>query len=423
MKILVVDDELVSRKKLQKIVGGLGECEAVESGAAAIAAFKEARGSGTPFDLITLDINMPEMDGIQVLYRIREIEKEKTIPRGKGVKIIIVTSHADKNTIVTCMQAGCDDFIVKPFDREMVIGKLEKCVGISGKKDDKAKPPGAKASIGEEILSRLKRGKIDLPSLPQITVKFREMVNKGTNLHEVAEFLKQDMAITSKLISVSNSAYYRGMSENRTLGQAISRLGLDTTRKYVEVISNRTLYVATNKKLSESIEKLWEHSLACAYASQIVSETLRLKLSEDAFTMGLLHDIGKLVLLQIFGELEMKGEFGEEINKAELFKSLDIYHGEFGAVLLKTWEFSDRYVQVAMCHDNMEKADPVSKELLVVHFANLLVKSMGYDQGEQTEIDLEGAESARLLELNSKMIAEIEDRVKEYMEELKEYFA
>ncbi|MBE9547496.1 MAG: HDOD domain-containing protein, partial [Proteobacteria bacterium] len=378
MKILVVDDELVSRKKLQKIMDGLGECEAVESGAAAITAFKEARGSGTPFDLITLDINMPEMDGIQVLYRIREIEKN--IPREKGIKIIIVTSHADKNTIVTCMQAGCDDFIVKPFDREMVIRKLEKYVGITGKKDDKEKPPETKASIGKEILSRLKRGKIDLPSLPQITVKFREMVNKGANLHEVAEFLKQDMAITSKLISVSNSAYYRGVSENKTLGQAISRLGLDTTRKYVEVISNRSLYVTTNKKFSESIEKLWEHALACAYASQIVSEILRLKLSEDAFTLGLLHDIGKLILLRIYSEFE------KEIDKTEMSKSLDVYHCEFGAILLKTWEFSDRYVQIAMCHDNLEKANPVSKELLVVHFANLLVKSMGYDQGEQTEI-------------------------------------
>ena len=54
MKTLVVDDELVSRKKMQKIVDTLGECEAVESGSAAIAAFRKALGSGMPFDLVTL---------------------------------------------------------------------------------------------------------------------------------------------------------------------------------------------------------------------------------------------------------------------------------------------------------------------------------------------------------------------------------
>jgi len=126
MKTLVVDDELVSRKKMQKIMVNLGECEAVESGSAAIAAFKKALGNGTPFDLITLDIAMPEMDGTEVLFEIREIEKEKKIPKEKQVKILMVTSHSDRDNIITCIQAGCDDYIVKPFDRDMVFKKLEK---------------------------------------------------------------------------------------------------------------------------------------------------------------------------------------------------------------------------------------------------------------------------------------------------------
>jgi two-component system chemotaxis response regulator CheY len=126
MKALVVDDELVSRKKLQKIMESLGECEAVESGSAAIAAFQKALENGMPFDLITLDVLMPKMDGTEVLYTIREIEKEKKIPKEKQVKILMVTSHSDKDTFITSIQAGCDDYIVKPFDREVIINKLEK---------------------------------------------------------------------------------------------------------------------------------------------------------------------------------------------------------------------------------------------------------------------------------------------------------
>ena len=126
MKTLVVDDELVSRNKMQRIMDGFSECEAVESGNAAIAAFKKALENGMPFNLITLDVLMPKMDGTEVLYTIREIEKEKKIPKEKQVKILMVTSHSDRDSIITSIQAGCDDYIVKPFDREVIINKLEK---------------------------------------------------------------------------------------------------------------------------------------------------------------------------------------------------------------------------------------------------------------------------------------------------------
>ena len=129
MRILVVDDEFVSRKKMQKIMDSFGdfdECESVQSGSAAITAFKKALGNGMPFDLITLDIAMPEMDGTEVLYNIREIEKQKKVPKEKQVRILMVTSHSDKDTIITSIQAGCNDYIVKPFERKILIKKLEK---------------------------------------------------------------------------------------------------------------------------------------------------------------------------------------------------------------------------------------------------------------------------------------------------------
>ncbi len=126
MKILIVDDELVSRKKMQKIMESFGECDAVDSGKAAMSAFKKAWESWTPFDLITLDVSMPDMDGTEVLCELKEIEKEKGIPKEKQVKILMVTSSSDKDTIITCIQAECDDYAVKPFDKEIISEKIEK---------------------------------------------------------------------------------------------------------------------------------------------------------------------------------------------------------------------------------------------------------------------------------------------------------
>ena len=155
---------------------------------------------------------MPEMDGTEVLLEIRELENQKKIPREKQVKILMVTSHSDRDNIITCIQAECDDYIVKPFDREKILEKIEKInsgerLGVADMEDIQAsppetKPPETKSSIIEEIIFSFKRGEIDLPSLPQISIRFKEMIDKRANLQEVAELLKQDVAISFKLISV-----------------------------------------------------------------------------------------------------------------------------------------------------------------------------------------------------------------------------
>jgi two-component system, chemotaxis family, chemotaxis protein CheY len=128
MKILVVDDELVSREKIRRIMEHFGQCKSVESGEAAIAAFHEAWNSWSPYDLITLDISMPTMSGLETLQTLREIEKEKNVPEEKRVKIIMATSEADRDTVVTCLSEGCNDYIVKPFNQKTIGVKLPKII-------------------------------------------------------------------------------------------------------------------------------------------------------------------------------------------------------------------------------------------------------------------------------------------------------
>jgi len=126
MKILVVDDEMVSREKMKMIMGHFGQCEAVENGADAVEKFVGAWGGWSPYDLISLDVQMPEMDGVEVLNRIRGMEREKNVPESKRVKIMMVTARSDKDTIMNSIQAGCNDYVVKPFDKTIVAKKLIK---------------------------------------------------------------------------------------------------------------------------------------------------------------------------------------------------------------------------------------------------------------------------------------------------------
>ena len=124
MKILIVDDELVSRKKMEKIMQHYGSCHAVESGTAAIKAYTEALLGQEQFGLVTLDVSMPDISGPEVLAMIRTVERKNAIPEQERAKILMVTSHSDQTTVMASIAAGCDDYIKKPFTLELVTQKL-----------------------------------------------------------------------------------------------------------------------------------------------------------------------------------------------------------------------------------------------------------------------------------------------------------
>ena len=126
MKTLIVDDERVSRTKLKLIMENFGQCEAVELGKDALAVFHHAHFINKPFNLIMLDIILPEMDGIMILSEIRRAEKYLNIPKSQQAIILMVTSYGDKDRIVACAQSGCDDYIVKPFNDDIIRQKLNK---------------------------------------------------------------------------------------------------------------------------------------------------------------------------------------------------------------------------------------------------------------------------------------------------------
>jgi HD-like signal output (HDOD) protein len=274
--------------------------------------------------------------------------------------------------------------------------------------------------IVKEIVERFKQGEINLPSVPQINIRFRELIDRGADYRQISELLKQDVAIASKLIMVSNSPVYRGVDINKTLEQAISRLGIAVTQQYVNVISNRALYTTGQKKYTPLSERLWQHSLSCAYACQAVAKIHenKVQLDGDPFILGLLHDIGKLILLQVIGELEMKGRFGGEIPMKEVLKIAETYHGQFGSALLKRWKFSNGYAVAAQYHDNLHDADPISKELLIVHFGNLLVKNIGFVFNTEYIPNAETAESAQFVKIGPETISAIKEDTVKYMEEV-----
>lgn len=128
MRILIVDDELVGRTKLETILETIGDCTAVEDGSAGLDAFEQAWENLTPFDVICLDIQMPGLDGRDVLRRIRKVEESMNLDERAKTMVVMVTSMSDQSSVLSYLDAGCNDYIVKPFDPVTVIEKISNLV-------------------------------------------------------------------------------------------------------------------------------------------------------------------------------------------------------------------------------------------------------------------------------------------------------
>ncbi|HKI47860.1 MAG TPA: HDOD domain-containing protein, partial [Desulfobacteria bacterium] len=140
----------------------------------------------------------------------------------------------------------------------------------------------------------------------------------------------------------------------------------------------------------------------------------KLTLQSDAFINGLLHDIGKVVLLQSAGELERNGRFAEKIGAEELMQFVNQYHNGVGSKVLKKWRFPFHTIHIALHHDDPDSPALSSKDLLVANFANTMAKIMtGKGKTEQEGASMEEMQSARLLGITRDSLAEIEARIEE----------
>ena len=127
MKILLAEDDFVTRKFMRNFLSKYGECDVTVDGMEAVDAFMMAMEDDEPYDLVCLDVMMPVMDGYQALVGIRNIEKERNIPEEKMVKVIMTTALNDEKNVKMAFDLGCTIYSGKPIDQdrfEQALAKL-----------------------------------------------------------------------------------------------------------------------------------------------------------------------------------------------------------------------------------------------------------------------------------------------------------
>lgn len=125
MKTLVVEDDCTNRALLEAVLSRYGECHVALNGKEAVEAFRTAAATGRRYDLVCMDILMPEMDGIAAVEQIRTIEQAQGIPSHTGTAIIMTTALAEVKDVVRSFRELCDFYLVKPIDPAQLIERLK----------------------------------------------------------------------------------------------------------------------------------------------------------------------------------------------------------------------------------------------------------------------------------------------------------
>lgn len=125
MKTLIVEDDFISRKIMKELLTPLGECDIATDGEEAVQAFRLALDERRPYDLVCMDIMMPNMDGHEALEQIREIERGMGVGGAQEVKVIMTTALDDpKNVVEAFYRGGATSYLVKPITKQRLMKEI-----------------------------------------------------------------------------------------------------------------------------------------------------------------------------------------------------------------------------------------------------------------------------------------------------------
>ena len=240
-------------------------------------------------------------------------------------------------------------------------------------------------STGEALKQRILRHMKDLPPIPQTIFKAREiMANPDSDFKELSNLFETDQAIAAKILKIANSPYYGYSGKITSIQRASVILGHKTLVELLTVIG--TAGLLGNKLEGYWLDSgaLWKHSLAVAFGSRIIANTIKPALSNDAFTSGLIHDVGKLILDQYIKERwELFQNFmddGEHTFLDAEKKILDLDHAEVASEVCKKWNIPEPLTVAIRYHHHPSQSNG-SELAYIVHVADAIAMMTSLGMG------------------------------------------
>lgn len=253
----------------------------------------------------------------------------------------------------------------------------------------------------------------DLPVFPQVAVKILQIQEENIDISfkELESIILLDPALTAKILKVANSALYARQREITNLQQALTLLGFKMVKSLVLLVSASNVYSKNVKSQQQttaatvtktSTAMIWRHSVITAFISKYVATRIKQDdKKEDVFVAGLLHDIGRLIMMIKFKEKyeqyiaylnQMQYKDIREIEE----KIFEINHQDIGKIILEKWNFPDELIDAVAQHHVVQIDSKYKTTVQIVVIANLFAKIIENENLSQSDKELLAAFSKAL---------------------------
>lgn len=185
-----------------------------------------------------------------------------------------------------------------------------------------------------------------IPTLPDIAIRLRKAMLKDIGIAEAVNIVQLDAVISAKLIEVANCPLYLTSNPAKSCHDAVTRIGLNGTRNLVTTFSLKQIFRSQSPDIKKQLDRLWKSSLNLSCLSYILAEESKQYNPEEALLAGLVCDIGAIPFLTFVADLPK-----EFHSPTEIAQALPVVKGVIGATVLKNWNFTDEFIQVAL-HSN-----------------------------------------------------------------------
>ncbi len=244
-----------------------------------------------------------------------------------------------------------------------------------------------------QFLTRLRRtvtsDGLNLPPMPQTVIRVQRLIDSpNANFKDLASEIELDPALTTKMVGIANSPFYQGMDPARSVQDAIVRVGLRETRNIIMAIVFRSKLFRV-PGYDKQVQELWVHSMAASITSQQIAGEIGGD-PDSAFLGGLTHDLGRVIIFSIAGEIGRETRGRLRPDPGLLRDLLERFHSLLGSIAAGSWRFAPDLVAAIGCHHCPEETPASAAELASVLCAgDRLARWIVADKGEELPSDEE----------------------------------
>ncbi|MBM4129955.1 HDOD domain-containing protein [bacterium] len=258
------------------------------------------------------------------------------------------------------------------------------------------------------IEERIAAGRFELPARNQVASRMHQLVSDpDVDLAQVAAIVAGDAALTGEVLRAANSALYAGLSKVATVRDAAVRLGTAQMLRVAVQACEKQQYSARSPVLREFMEPLWQHSLAAAHGAAWLARKLGYRdLEQVAFVGGLLHDVGKLLLLKVIDDVFADEQLEQELSERLVHEVLESAHTTRGFDLARAWGLPDEYGLIIRDHHQQDLSQ-AGTLVNLVSLANKACRRLGIGIDSDPSLILAVTEEAAMLGAGDIVLAQL----------------